>query len=364
MNKILLIITVTLLFLVPYDNAKCYDMPYSDEFYRENPDIYEQHLKEAEFRKNSEFYKGINGHAAVATDGGLSTFTRKYRDKIVEEQRLFVQQKFDERNFIYRLFKGIQYELLSIDIRKLYQEKTRLEQLGFNTIQMQAKIQSQEQKLAQIPTGANNTAIAKKLASFLVSIWDKYELLFWLISSFFVVYFILKIVTKIKLLIKNDEQTYLNETCKKLAAIYINYANLATTENINDAKKHLLFCKRAKEVDELNLSKQIDDWTGIIKDIKVAKADIEETGNVIIEFAPNVEIQIPFSFKNDEGIAEIIGELQIGDLIKFSGILEKCEDKEVPVVYSRAKISPFRTEMIVKADSISLLQKKKKTWLK
>lgn len=146
---------------------------------------------------------------------------------------------------------------------------------------------------------------------------------------------------------------------QKLAAIYINYANLATTENINDAKKHLLFCKRAKEVDELNLSKQIDDWTGIIKDIKVAKADLEETGNVIIEFAPNVEIQIPFSFKNDEVIAEIIGELQIGDLIKFSGILEKCEDKEVPVVYSRAKISPFRTEMIVKQILFLYCKKKK-----
>ena len=214
-----------------------------------------------------------------------------------------------------------------MDIRNLYQEKTRLEQLGFNTIQVQAKIQSQEQKLAQIPTGANNTAIAKKLASFLVSMWDKYELLFWLISSFFIVYFILKIVTKIKLLIKNDEQTYLNETCKKLSAIYKKYANLATTENINDAKKHLLFCKRAKEVDELNLSKQIDDWTGIVKEIKVAQADLEETkyqetGNVIIEFAPNVEIQMPFSFKNDEEIAEI--ERKVG-IIENGSWAPMCE---------------------------------------
>ncbi|MBQ8785585.1 MAG: hypothetical protein IJZ59_06055 [Alphaproteobacteria bacterium] len=165
------------------------------------------------------------------------------------------------------------------------------------------------------------------------------------------------------------EENKSNETGKKLVAIYIKYANLATIEDINDVKKHILFRKRAKEIEELNLSQQIYNWTGTVKEIEVDthfNSKYQETGNITIEFAPNVEINIPFSFLNDEKIAETIGELQIGDTIKFSGVLEKYEDKELSTIYHSPyspgiKKSPFKTRMIVKIESISLLQKKEKT---
>ena len=153
-----------------YNNVN--DMPLSAEFYSENQDIYQQHLKEAEFRKNSEFYKAFHGFAAVAADGGLSPFTRKYRDELLEQEKLFVQQNFDERNFGYRLLKGIQSDLASRDVSRLYYEQSELEQQGLDTTAIKAEIAAKEQELAQIPTGADNSTVARGLASFAASMWD------------------------------------------------------------------------------------------------------------------------------------------------------------------------------------------------
>lgn len=125
MNKILLIITVTLLFIVPYDNAKCYDMPYSDEFYRENPDIYEQHSatvaknnslhknikqyqedkKKSNYEKLQEMYGAFKGLANIAADGSLYQISVDNHKEIIQQEKLLAQKEFDDRNFGYRLLK-------------------------------------------------------------------------------------------------------------------------------------------------------------------------------------------------------------------------------------------------------------------
>lgn len=147
-------------------------LPLPPSFYNQNTELYKEDKKKSNYEKLQEMYSTYKGLANIAADGSLYQISVDNHNEIIQQEKLLAQKEFDDRNFFYRLNKGIQADLASRDLSRLYYDLDEMEQQGLDTKQLQAEIQAKEQEIAQIPTGTEGFTNAKSLASWAASMWD------------------------------------------------------------------------------------------------------------------------------------------------------------------------------------------------